>query len=104
MSDIMHGYLYYTVVLGLTLAALVLSLWWVRRTTRHHVEKGEGMEVLQQFALSQRERIVCIRVHGVKLLLASTPQGLSTLHVFAAEPPTPPCTPGVPFSCDKSSS
>lgn len=100
----MHGYLYYTVVLGLTLAALVLSLWWVRRTACGQVQKGEGIEVLQQFALSQRERIVCVRVHGVKLLLASTPQGLSTLHVFTPEPPTQPCTPGVPFSCDESRS
>ena len=82
-------------VLGLTLAVLVLALWWVKRTTLGNAPKGQGVEVLQQLALGNRERLLCVRVHGVKMLLGITAQNISTLHVFEPESPTARRTEGV---------
>ncbi|MEM8983216.1 MAG: flagellar biosynthetic protein FliO [Pseudomonadota bacterium] len=66
--------------LFMLLALIVAAAWILRRLTS--VQRGNGsiIRVLAAQSLGARDRLLIIDVAGQQLVVAQTPQGLSTLH------------------------
>ncbi|MEM1261498.1 MAG: flagellar biosynthetic protein FliO [Pseudomonadota bacterium] len=62
------------------LALIVVAAWFVRRTSAGKGGNSSLIRVLAAQSLGARDRLLIVDVAGQQLVVAQTPQGLTTLH------------------------
>lgn len=75
-------------VLGLAaVLTLILFLAWLARRLNGRLQpRGGRVELLGGISLGTRERVVLLRVDGVRVLLGVAPGSVRALHVLDAQP------------------
>jgi len=68
--------------LAAVLALIALLAWAARRLRGRLQPRGGAVELLGGLSLGARERLVLVRVEGVRLLIGVAPGSLRTLHVL----------------------
>ena len=84
------GLLQLTAMLLLVVALIFGITWVVKRFSLVTPRRSRAMSVLDELALSPRERVVLVQVGQSQLLLGVSPGGLTTLAPLAAPVDLPP--------------
>ncbi|MFI4918031.1 MAG: flagellar biosynthetic protein FliO [Legionellales bacterium] len=82
----MNESLYTLLVLILMLPLIIGVVYCLKRITAQPFGKQtkQPINITHQLSLGSKERLMCVEINGVSLLLGVTPQAISALHVFTS--------------------
>lgn len=85
MKEMFHALL----ILGFIIPLIIGVLYGLKYVLSRpfNLKKDQAIRMTHQLAIGSKERLLCVEVEGVRLLLGITPQSISTLHVFDANSP-----------------
>lgn len=85
MKEMFHALL----ILGLIIPLIIAVLYGLKYvlTRPFSLKTDKAIRMTHQLAIGSKERLLCVEVDGVRLLLGITPHSISTLHVFDANSP-----------------
>lgn len=76
--------LYALLVLCLIIPLIIGVVYCLKRILSQSLVKNkkELVNILYQYSFGSKERLVCVEVNGVNILLGVTPHSISTLYTF----------------------
>lgn len=77
--------MFYTLfILGLIIPLIITVIYGLKYvlTRPLSLKTDKTMRITHQLAIGSKERLLCVEVEGVRLLLGMTPHAISTLHVL----------------------
>ena len=81
----MNESLYAFLILSLMIPLIIISIYIFKRFIIKVPSGNDIIEISAQLSLGAKERLLLVRANGKSMLIGTTPQSITTLHVFDNE-------------------